>query len=103
MAVFLPWFIRRSQVACLGLIAGPKKAARELTVNRSAQPAGNTADDGFRKQNVTTVDGQMIQPDHNRERTIPAISSSVSTTGLVFMLLPREPETILPMSESRTE
>lgn len=50
-----------------------------------------------------TVDGQMIQPDRNRERTIPSISSSVSTAGLVFMRLPREPETIPPMSESRTE
>ena len=35
-----------------------------------------------------TVDGQMIQPDRNRERTIPSISSSVSTVGLVFMRLP---------------
>ena len=93
-----------SQVACLGLIAGPKKAARELTVNQSAQLTGNTADDGFQKQKAAgTVDGQMIQTDHNRERTIPAISSSVSTTGLVFMLLPREPETILPILEFRTE
>jgi hypothetical protein len=50
-----------------------------------------------------TVDGRMIQPDHNRERTIPAISLSFSATGLVFMLLPSEPETILPISESRIE
>lgn len=45
----------------------------------------------------------MIQPDHNRERTIPAIFSFVSTMGLVIMLLPRKPETIQPMSECRIE
>jgi hypothetical protein len=62
------------------------------------------ADDGFRKQNVAdAVDDQTIQPNRNRERTIPAISSSVNTTGLAFMLHLREPETILPISESRIE
>jgi EAL domain-containing protein (putative c-di-GMP-specific phosphodiesterase class I) len=49
------------------------------------------------------LSGQTIQPDYNRQQTIPEISMPVSPTELVFMLPLREPETIPLSSKSRTD